>query len=129
MKWKNRTVAVIGAWLIITPWVFGFSDHVGALWTGVIAGAIELIVAIWAAALPESTATWGNWQNWTSLMIGVWFIIQPWSVGISSFMGNTWNDVILGAITGVLALWVMGQNVDTSSSSGRSHNSRHATLS
>lgn len=113
----------------MTPWVFGFSDHAGALWTRVIAGAIALIVAVWAAALPERTATWANWQNWTSLIMGVWFIIQPWSVKISSFMGNTWNDVILGAITVVLDLWVMGQNVDMSSSSSRNSNSRHATSS
>ncbi|QQE78995.1 SPW repeat protein [Alicyclobacillus sp. SO9] len=118
MKWKNWTVAIIGAWFIISPWVFGFSNHAGAVWTSVIAGAIQLIVAIWAAALPESTADWSNWQNWTSLIMGIWFIIQPWSVGISSMTGNTWNDVILGAITVLLDLWIMGENGNASNSGG-----------
>lgn len=127
MKWKNWTVAIIGAWFILTPWVFGFSGHTGAVWTSVIAGAIQLIVAIWAAALPKSTATWGNWQNWTSLAMGVWFIIQPWSVGIGNFAGNAWNDVILGVIVVILDLWVMGQNVDTNTSSSRSQRNQHAT--
>lgn len=131
MRTTNWVVALIGAWFIITPWVFGFSANTGAVWTSVVAGAIMLIVGIWAASLPRSTANWSNWRNWTSLVMGIWFIIQPWSVGIGNFAGNAWNDVILGAIVIILDLAVMGQNAGTSTSSSSSRNSRsrnqHAT--
>lgn len=127
MKWKNWLVAIIGAWLIITPWIYGFSSHSGADWTSVIAGAITLVLGIWAASLPKSTATWANWENWTTFAMGIWFIIQPWSVGIASFAGNTWNDVILGIVIAILDLWVMGQNINTNTSNRSHSRQQHAT--
>ncbi|RIV24710.1 hypothetical protein D2Q93_06405 [Alicyclobacillaceae bacterium I2511] len=118
MKWRNWLVAIIGIWFIISPWVFGFSGHAGATWTSVIAGVIQLLVSGWAATREDSTANWSNWMNWVSLLMGAWFVLQPWLMSISSNTSNAWNSVLLGLITVVLNLWTMG-TITSSGGSGR----------
>lgn len=107
MKWRNDTVAVIGIWFFISPWLFGLSGNVTLLWVSMIAGAVMFIASVWAATRPEMTANWSNWQNWVSLLAGVWFVAQPWLLNVSDNVSNTWQSVILGAVAVGLNLWTM----------------------
>ena len=118
MRWRNWLAVLIGAWFILSPWIFGFSGHPGAVWTSIIFGSIQVLVSIWAGVLSESSANWSNWQNWISLLMGVWFVIQPWASAISGYVGNTWMSIILGLLTILLNLWTMGAGTG-SSHSGR----------
>lgn len=38
---------VLGIWLVISPWILGFSATTSAVWYDVIAGAVVAIVAVW----------------------------------------------------------------------------------
>jgi hypothetical protein len=44
-RWMN---IVIGAWLIVSPWVLGFSDNVLIKWSSVLCGIILVAVNAWA---------------------------------------------------------------------------------
>lgn len=47
LDWIN---AIIGAWLIISPFVLGFSvTTVSGMWNAIIVGAIVLVLEVWAA--------------------------------------------------------------------------------
>lgn len=119
MKWRNGLAALIGIWFIISPWVFHYSDHTGAVWTSVVLGAIQLIASAWAM-FKEDTSGWKVWQTWGSLIMGVWFIIQPFAFSLGT--SEVWISVILGAVTIILNLWTMAVNEDstrTDSSHGR----------
>ena len=105
MKWRNWLAAIIGIWFIISPWVLGFSDKSGALWTSVIIGAVQLIVA-GSASTKDDSSGWTVWQTWLSLITGIWFIIAPYIFALGA--GETWTSVILGAVTALLSLWTMG---------------------
>ncbi|GIO61218.1 SPW repeat protein [Paenibacillus cellulositrophicus] len=98
----NTIVALIGIWFIIAPWIFGFSDDNGALWTSVIIGAVQLIASLWAF----SSSGWGSWQNWISLLAGVWFIVFPFVYSVDT--SALWTSIILGAVTVLLNLITMG---------------------
>lgn len=37
-KWEEWTNLVIGAWLVVAPWVLGFSGAATAMWNAVIVG-------------------------------------------------------------------------------------------
>lgn len=50
MMWQLWLTGLIGIWLIISPWVYGFTSNVGAMWNSVIFGIIVLILAIWSGA-------------------------------------------------------------------------------
>jgi hypothetical protein len=41
-EWSN---VGLGAWLLIAPWVLGFSDHAGAGWTSVLVGIFVVYFA------------------------------------------------------------------------------------
>jgi hypothetical protein len=109
MMWKNWVNAVIGLWFIVAPWALGFSDKTAAVWTSVIFGLVQLIASAWAATEKNHTG-WKSWQNWVSLIMGVWFIIQPFALSLNS--GEKWSSVILGLITVLLNLWSMSDAAD-----------------
>jgi hypothetical protein len=52
--WQLWLTGLIGIWLIISPWVYDFSNNAGALWNSIIFGIITLILAIWAGANKDS---------------------------------------------------------------------------
>jgi hypothetical protein len=95
----NSLAALIGVWFIIAPWVVNFSDDSGALWTSVIIGAVQVISSL----LGFSGSGWTAWQNWISLLAGVWFIIFPFVYTLKT--GEIWASVVLGAVTVIISLW------------------------
>lgn len=44
-----------------------------------------------------------NWLSGINVLAGIWLIISPWVLGLSSNRVATWDLVILGIIVGVLA--------------------------
>lgn len=46
LSWVN---AVLGLWLIIAPFILGYSNIGAALWNDIIVGIIVLVLAGWAA--------------------------------------------------------------------------------
>ena len=47
-KWASVINALIGIWLIISPWVYGSAGD-GYMWNSIIVGIIMLILGAWAA--------------------------------------------------------------------------------
>jgi hypothetical protein len=125
MKWRNGISAIIGIWFIIAPWLLGFSGHTAALWTSVVGGAIQLISSAWAAFLDDSSG-WKVWQTWVSLLMGVWFIVQPFALQLQGNVGEAWSSVILGIITIALNLWTMLDKGEGHSTQGSAATKSHA---
>ncbi|GMA52296.1 hypothetical protein GCM10025857_36530 [Alicyclobacillus contaminans] len=46
--WQLWLSGIIGLWVLISPWVYGFSDNTGGLWNSIVFGVILVILAIWA---------------------------------------------------------------------------------
>ncbi len=56
-KWEEWTNAVIGIWLVVSPWVLGFSNDPVTTWNAVIVGLLVLCVAGWELyTLPAETS-------------------------------------------------------------------------
>jgi hypothetical protein len=99
----NSLAALIGVWFIIAPWAFDFSDDKTALWTSVIIGAVQVISSL----IGFLGSGWTAWQNWISLLAGVWFIVLPYVYSLET--GETWTSVILGALTVLLNIWALAK--------------------
>ncbi len=101
VRWASGLNILAGLWLIISPWVLGFSGMQGAVWNDVILGAaVAGIGAIRAGWLVEQP-----WLSWVNLVLGAWIFISAW---VLSFAGNStalWNSLIVGVIVFVLAGW------------------------
>jgi hypothetical protein len=48
-KWEEWVNAALGAWLIVSPFLLGFSAIGAALWNQLIVGLVVLVLAAWAA--------------------------------------------------------------------------------
>lgn len=97
-SWTSWLVAILGIWLIISPWVVGFAGQEAAFWNTLITGIVILLVALGAARSASSSTSWLN------VALGIWLIVSPWVVGYSFLEAATANDVVLGVIVGLLAL-------------------------
>lgn len=53
---ERWVLIVIGAWLIIAPWVLGFSDSVLVKWSSVLCGIIIVAINFWALSGRDKTA-------------------------------------------------------------------------
>jgi hypothetical protein len=99
--WTNARLCdvanlVLGAFLFLSPWIFGFRGSTAAE-NANIAGVIIVVLAI--AAL----AAFAVWEEWLNLIVGLWTLVSPWVLG---FQGNTKAMavcVIVGILVAILA--------------------------
>lgn len=48
-KWEEWFNAALGAWLIVSPFILGFSAISAALWNQLVVGLVVLVLSAWAA--------------------------------------------------------------------------------
>lgn len=90
-----------GIWLIIAPFVLGYANQTPTtndIWLGIIVGVLALIRAVTRGA---------QWLSWINILAGIWLIIAPFVLGYA-ITTPRWNDIILGIIVIILALWSSG---------------------
>jgi hypothetical protein len=79
-RWRQGAIIdfiklALAAFLILTPWVFGFTSAAVASGNAWISGAVIGLASIAAiVALAE-------WEEWVSLILGLWVGISPWLLG------------------------------------------------
>ncbi|MFA5925830.1 MAG: SPW repeat protein [Parcubacteria group bacterium] len=89
---------VAGIWLIIAPFLLGFT---GALRTSdIVFGIIIAILALIRVSAPEEAP----WVSWINMIFGIWILLSPFFLGYIG-VAALWNNIILGVIVAVLAAW------------------------
>ena len=48
--WPSWLNVLLGIWLIISPWIYGYAGHNAREWNSIIFGIICIILAAWSAA-------------------------------------------------------------------------------
>jgi hypothetical protein len=107
MEWRNERLGdvlnlILGAFLLISPWLFGFASGVETQ-NAVISGIVIAVLSI--AAL----AAFAQWEEWLNLIVGLWVLVSPW---VLHFAGTTAMrvNVVIGIIVALIAaieLWLM----------------------
>ena len=72
-----------------------------ATWDTAVVGVVVLLLAWTRAANPDRYIG----LSWVNLLLGIWLIISPFVLAYSTSPHATWNDVILGIVVGILAIW------------------------
>jgi len=109
-NWTNARLCdvanlVLGAVLLVSPWIFGFAAG-AASQNANVAGIAIAVLAI--AAL----AAFAVWEEWLNLIVGLWTLVSPWILGFQGTTAMTVH-VIIGAAVAVLAaveIWLISQN-------------------
>lgn len=99
-RWQDWVTLIIGIWVFITPWIFGF-NMTSYAWSPFVAGALLVIFSIWELANKRI------WEEWINLIIGAWVFISPWVLGFSHTPNAAWIMFVFGAITFIVAIWGM----------------------
>jgi hypothetical protein len=90
---------LIGIWLIISPFVvMAFNQLMNMRANNVIIGILVGLVALFRAS-NSARAQW----SWANVVLGVWLIISPFALGVSSNVTVVWHNVIAGIVVALLA--------------------------
>lgn len=108
MTWRKENIPdvlnlVIGAGLLISPWLFGFAGETAAAWNAALAGAFIAVLAV------AAIAAFDDWEEWLSLAAGAWVAVSPWLLGFTGNAMATRVHAIAGVIVAVVAavrLWL-----------------------
>lgn len=91
---------VLGAWLVASPWIFGYQMVSGATWDSVVIGALIFIIGVTrVVSLVAPTLARVN------VVLGLWTIASPWIFGYATGEPGMWNSIAVGIVVAVLALW------------------------
>ncbi len=115
-RWKiaSGLNILLGIWLIISPFVLGFSHITSPTATSILFGVLIAVVAAYRIFRdPEA-----SWLGWVNVVLGLALLFAPFYVNYG-YAGNpfqayvqppvfdfssvaVWNSVIVGAITAVI---------------------------
>jgi len=102
IKTADGLDVLAGIWLIAAPFVLSYSTKGGSTTSDVLVGiavillaGYELIGENYRQAVP----------NWINVLLGIWLVAAPFVLGFPSGSAAMWNDVIMGVIVAVLALF------------------------
>ncbi len=88
---------VIGAFLFLSPWLFGFAGQTAESWNTWMSGIVIAVLAI--AAL----SAFAEWEEWVNLIVGLWVAASPWLVKFSTSMTATRLHLIAGIVVAIVA--------------------------
>lgn len=102
--WQDPVNALLGTWLIVSPWVLGFHTVTVALVTTVAIGALLVVASVGAMSLPSA------WEEWLEAGLGVLLMGLPVLLGFDGIDAALNNALITGATVTLLALWVLASD-------------------
>lgn len=94
--------AVLGAWLVVAPWFYGFAAEQReakpfVIATGCAIGVLAVLRYLW----PRE----GIALSWANLLLGGWLLLAPWARGYETEADRFWNSTIVGTAVIVLSVW------------------------
>jgi hypothetical protein len=98
---------LLGAWVVASPWIWGYDDVAGAVSTDAVTGGAIVVLTLAGIVLPSLNAL--------TVAAGLWLVLAPWIVGYGSEGGPVGlSDVIAGiaiAALGIAALTAASKRV------------------
>lgn len=102
-NWQDVVCLILGLWLVVSPWVLGFTAIQFAMWNAIVLGAVIVVMTL------MELVEFHDWEEWTDMVIGGWLAISPWVLGFTAEAGGsavaTANFVIVGLLVLAMAAW------------------------
>lgn len=95
----------LALWLIVSPWIFNYSEVRLPVWNGF--GVAIVVAAFSIAAMLKFT----KWEEVIAIVAGFWLIASPWVLGYTALLGTTRtlpvtaNHLAVGLAIVILSLW------------------------
>ena len=102
VKTASSINAILGVWLLISPWVYGYAGTArNTAWNSIIVGILIAIFGWLRARSPHHRAG----LSWANVVLGAWTVSSPWIYSYIADTGPLWNSVIIGFAVIALAIW------------------------
>ena len=98
--WQDPVNGLLGAWLILAPWILGLQEPRVAMATFITFGLLLAAVAV-AILLPRA------WEEWFGAALGAALICSPWVLGFTANTLAVEVALFTGLAAVVLTLWVL----------------------
>ena len=112
-RWRKELIIdyiklALAAFLILTPWIFGFTS------VAVVSGNTWISGAVIGLASIAAIVALAEWEEWVSLALGLWVMISPWVLGFHTTVISAMRaDVAVGIAVALIAaaeLWMIHRN-------------------
>lgn len=96
--WQDGLVAMIGVWLVASPWILTYRspDTVGLdtpSWNFIIVGVLLFFLGFIALT------TYWLWQEWIDVAAAVWLIVSPWALHFEVMPTAMWNAIVVVSLS------------------------------
>ena len=102
--WQDPVNALVGVWLVLSPWILGFGNVVIAASTTVAVGVLLVATSVGAMQFAQA------WEEWLDVILGVALVLLPFVFGFDSVQPALQNALACGALVTFLALWVLASD-------------------
>lgn len=100
--WRDWLSWVLGFWLLLSPWILGYSDETTTMRNAVLTGfALIFVEAV-------TLTVFRRWEEWASALIGAWLVAAPFVLKMVSPVGTA-NAIIIGVVVLLLSFYELWQ--------------------
>lgn len=99
--WQDPVNGLLGAWLILSPWVLGFQGVVVATTSTMAIGALLIASSLGAMQVPQA------WEEWLDVGLGALLMLAPALLGFDGVAAAQLNALVTGGLVTALAIWVL----------------------
>jgi hypothetical protein len=104
--WQDPVNALLGAWLVLSPWVLGFSGITVAVTSTMALGVLLVASSVGAMRLPAA------WEEWLDVGLGIALLLAPSLLGFDAVRPALVNALVTGGAVTALALSVLVTDED-----------------
>ena len=105
--WQDPLNLILGIWMIVSPWALRYQTDMtlnAVMSNAATSNAVILGILIAAAALVALFRVMA-WEEWVNVVLGIWLVVSPFILGFNGLMNALWNQVVVGVVVGILAIW------------------------
>lgn len=99
MHWQDWTSLALGIWLVVSPWVLGFSDNGVATWNAILFGLGVVALELADVYYPDP------WPERVGALMGVWVAVSPIVLGFSAELPAAISTMLAGLLIVALGTW------------------------
>jgi SPW repeat len=101
-RWQEWITLILGAWVFVSPWIFGFTASQAVTLNYFIVGAVMFVCSGAAIVRNESA-------EWVSLIAAVWLAVSPWILGYMTTQAPKGDAILVGVLGIIFAAWGLAQ--------------------
>ena len=101
LKWEDWLGIALGALLLVSPWIFGYSDSSAATMNALVMGSILVLEEFLEVGEHETV------EEWIDVVAGLWLMAAPSVLGFSSEGAAALTSFAVGAFTVLFAALAM----------------------